>query len=81
MCYRGSGNFGRGYAIIEYLLEDEKNTLKGAAKEFRIAITTARCDMDRVCRDAADGKCKNPEKTLLMFIKAKKQLKANQNWQ
>ena len=78
MSHRSLGNFGRGYAIIEYLLEDENHTLKSASEEFRIAITTARSDMERVCRDAVDGKCKNPEQTLKMFIRAKKRLKSNQ---
>ena len=59
MSYRGAGNFGRGYAICEFILEG--NTLREATKEFRISETTARNDIYRVGLDAKAGYCKNPK--------------------
>ena len=54
MSYRGAGNFGRGYALIEFILEKPHHTLRLAAKEFRISETTARNDIYRVGLDAKD---------------------------
>lgn len=73
MCYR-QGNFQRGYDIIQYILEDKKHTLRGAARELGIAEVTARADFYRVYCDARDGQCHEPEKTLKLFVKAYKRL-------
>ena len=76
MSYR-FGNFSRGYALMEFILEDHKNTLKEAAKEFRIAETTARADIYRAGQDAMDGLCREPDKVKGMFIKTMRQLRNN----
>ena len=76
MGFRGYGNFGRGYSLIEYILE-KKCTLSQASKEFRISTETARVDINRVGEDAFYSDRKDADKLKKMYIAVKKQLSAN----
>lgn len=69
--------FNRAAEIVDYLLEDDKRTIKDAAVEFGVAKSTVERDITIFATEAFMGHRSNEKDLKRKYIKVKKHLNAN----